>query len=319
MTAVKAMLYWTGYVLFCLFVLAAGTLTGYIGSNELAQILLREALTPGSQNPLPKDELYVLLLGADEQRMHGGKVIEGARGRTDTIQLIRCNFEENTIGMMQIPRDTEVDVPGHGKGKINSVHVFYGPEATAQVVSQLTGIRPDKVIVVNYDTIRTVVDMLGGVEIDVPRDMKYRDRRGDLDINLKKGRQLLDGEQVVGFLRYRHDSDFFRGERQQLFLDALRRRIAQKRLTLADLDRLSRQVTKLVTGNISHEEVVYLGLWAKSVPASNVKHGRLPVREGRSTNLIPIHEELEKALVESGLKDPPQPPAMSALGSDRSS
>jgi LCP family protein required for cell wall assembly len=314
----KAALYWTGYIAFCLFALAAGTVTGYIGSNELAQILLREALTPGSQNPLPKDELYILLLGADEQRLPGGKVIEGARGRTDTIQLIRCNFEENSIGMMQIPRDTEVNVPGHGRGKINSVHVFYGPEATADVVAQLTGIRPDKVVVANYDTIRTVVDLLGGVEIDVPRDMKYRDRRGDLEINLKKGLQLLNGEQVVGFLRYRHDSDFFRGERQQLFLDALRRRIAQKKLNLADLDRLSRQVTKLVTGNMTREEIVYLGLWAKSVPVENVKSGRLPVREGRSTNLLPIPEELEQALVESGMKDPP-PAAESATGSESSS
>lgn len=314
----KVVLYWTGYVVFCLFALAVGTVTGYIGSNELAQILLREALTPGSQNPLPEDELYILLLGADEQRMPGGKVIEGARGRTDTIQLIRCNFADNTLGMMQIPRDTEVEVPRHGRGKINSVHVFYGPEATAQVVSQLTGIRPDKVIVVNYDTIRTVVDLLGGVEIDVPRNMKYRDRRGDLDIDLEKGRQLLDGEQVVGFLRYRHDSDFFRGERQQLFLDALRRRVAQKKLTLADLDRLSRQVSKLVSGNVTHEEVVYLGLWAKSVPAANVKSGRLPVREGRSTNLIPIPDELDQALVESGMKDPP-PSAGSSIQSESSS
>lgn len=301
----KVALYWTAYVLFCLLSLAAGTITGYIGSNELAQVLLREALTPGSQNPLPKDELYILLLGADEQRMPGGKVIEGTRGRTDTIQLIRCNFRDNTIGMMQIPRDTEVDVPGHGRGKINSVHVFYGPEATADVVARLTGIRADKVIIVNYDTIRTVVDLLGGVEIDVPRDMKYRDRRGDLDIDLKKGKQLLNGQQVVGFLRYRHDSDFFRGERQQLFLDAVRRRIAEKKLTLVDLDRLSRQVTRLVTGNMTHDEIVYLGLWAKSVPAANVKTGRLPVREGRSTNLIPIPEELDEALVESGMKDPP--------------
>lgn len=301
----KVALYWTAYVVFCLLSLAAGTVTGYIGSNELAQILLREALTPGSQNPLPKDELYILLLGADEQRMPGGRVIEGARGRTDTIQLIRCNFEDNTIGMMQIPRDTEVDVPGHGRGKINSVHVFYGPEATADVVARLTGIHADKVIVVNYDTIRTVVDLLGGVEIDVPRDMKYRDRRGDLDIDLKKGKQLLNGQQVVGFLRYRHDSDLFRGERQQLFLDAVRRRIAEKKLTLVDLDRLSRQVTRLVTGNMTHDEIVYLGLWAKSVPAANVKTGRLPVREGRSTNLIPIPEELDEALVESGMKDPP--------------
>lgn len=314
----KVALYWTAYVSFCLFALAAGTVTGYIGSNELAQILLREAITPGSQNPLPKDELYILLLGADEQRMPGGKVIEGARGRTDTIQLIRCNFEDNTIGMMQIPRDTEVKVPGHGRSKINSVHVFYGPEATAEVVAQLTGIRADKVVVVNYDTIRTVVDLLGGVEIDVPRDMKYRDRRGDLDINLKKGLQLLNGEEVVGFLRYRHDSDFFRGERQQLFLDALRRRIAQRKLSLADLDRLSRQVTRLVTGNVTHEEIVYLGLWAKSVPAANVKTGRLPVREGRSTSLLPISEELEEALVESGMKDPP-PSAESNLQSESSS
>ncbi|MER3412975.1 MAG: hypothetical protein C4340_01285 [Armatimonadota bacterium] len=314
----KVALYWTGYILFCLFALAAGTVTAYIGSNELVQILLRDALTPGSQNPLPKDELYVLLLGADEQRMPGGKVIEGARGRTDTIQLIRCNFKDNTIGMMQIPRDTEVDVPGHGRGKINSVHVFKGPEATAQVVAQLTGIRPDKVVVVNYETIRTVVDMLGGVEIDVPRNMKYRDRRGDLDINLEKGRQLLNGEQVVGFLRYRRDSDFFRGERQQLFLDALRRKVAQKKLTFAELDRLSRQVSRLVTGNITHEEIVYLGLWAKSVPTTNVKSGRLPVREGRSTNLIPIPDELDQALVESGLKDAP-PSAVPSIESESSS
>jgi LCP family protein required for cell wall assembly len=307
----KAALYWTVYVLFCLFALVGGVVTGYVGSNPALQILLREAITPGSQNPLPKDELYILLLGADEQRMHGGKVIEGARGRTDTIQLIRCNFRDNSIGMMQIPRDTEVSIPGHGRGKINSVHVFYGPEAVRDTVAELTGIRANKIVLVNYDTIRRVVDLLGGIEMDVPKDMRYRDRRGDLNINLKKGLQLLNGEQVVGFLRYRQDSDFLRGERQQLFLDALRKRIQEKGLALSDLDRLSREAMRLVEGNLSREEMLYLGLWAKQVPPTNVKTGRLPVREGHGTNLLVIESEVRQALIDAGLLDDPTQPKKS--------
>lgn len=301
----KAFLYWTGYVTFCLVALLGGVVTAYVGSNPAVQILLREAITPGSQNPLPKDELYILLLGADEQRMYGGKVIENARGRTDTIQLIRCNFKENSIGMLQIPRDTEVSIPGHGRGKINAVNVFYGPEAVRDTVAELTGIRADKIVLVNYDTIRRVVDLLGGVEIDVPKDMRYRDRRGDLDIDLKKGLQVLNGDQVVGFLRYRKDSDFFRGERQQMFLDALRKRIQEKGLRLSDLDRLSREAVRLVEGNLSEEELIYLGMWAKEVPPGNVKTGRLPVRDGHGTNLLVIESEVRQALIDAGLLDDP--------------
>ena len=98
------------------------------------------------------------------------------------------------------------------------------------------GFRPDKYVIVNFDGIAAIVDAIGGVDYDVPFDMKYDDPSQNLHIDLKKGQQHLDGKQTVGFLRWRHNNDYTvqytngdegRVENQQKFLKALAGQVLQ--------------------------------------------------------------------------------------------
>jgi LCP family protein required for cell wall assembly len=307
-----------GYILysaFCLTALGAGTAMAVFERNPLLWAGFQQsAFYPSflaKPDPLKgRDNFFVLLLGCDENRYYSsirsgkpGQILD-QRARTDTIQLIRLDLKNKSIGMMQIPRDTFVEVPGYSSGKINGLHVAGGPEATAEGVTMLTGIRPDRVVLLDYPSIVKMIDEVGGVEIMVDKRMKYDDDRGDLHVDLKPGRQLLNGLTALGYLRWRHDSDLFRGSRQQDFLVAFKEKVMGNGMGLRQVYRLSSLAMKVVGGGITADEFVAIGKFAQDVPASRIKHGRLPVREGRGTYLVFEPENLQSALEESGLIDP---------------
>lgn len=256
------------------------------------------------------DQLYVLVLGCDENRYY---VPPGSNrkpqiidkyARTDTIQLIRLDFKRKSIGMMQIPRDTVVEVNGYARQKINGLHTLGGKDATAEAVTQLTGIRPDRVVVLDYDAIRKIIDEVGGVEVYVSKRMKYDDKRGELHVDLKPGRQLLDSDTAIGFLRFRHDSDFERGKRQQEFMVAFKQRVTEE-VAWNQVPRLASLAMKVVGGGISADEFIAIGMFAKEIPPAAIKHGIYPVEEGAGTRLNPIYSKVQDALIESGLIDGP--------------
>ena len=145
---------------------------------------------------------------------------------TDTIMLAHIDTELNTLNIMSIPRDTMSNQNRYVK-KINAAYGVGGKANIEQLKSEITdllGVQVDRYVVVNLDAFEQVIDAIGGVTIDVPRDMKYRDPYQDLTINLSKGPQTLNGEQAIGFVRYRAgyaEGDLGRIEAQQLFIQAL--------------------------------------------------------------------------------------------------
>jgi LCP family protein required for cell wall assembly len=305
------------YFSLCALCLGAGTMTKVFERYPL----LWEGLRQSSSMPFflrkadpfdGRDELFVLILGCDEDRYYGGKTVLRHYARTDTIQLVRLDFKKKSIGMMQIPRDTEVDVPGYRKGKINGLFPAGGKEATTRAVEMLTGIRPDRVIVLNYAAIEKMIDAVGGVDVYVPRKMDYDDVRGDLHVHLTPGVQRLDGRGALGYLRFRKDSDLFRGKRQQDFLVAFKQKITGPELGAMAIPRLSSLAMEVVNGGVTAEEFVALGKFAQQVPPTRVRHGVLPIVEGRGTFLEPQLAEVPKALEEAGLRDAP-PRAVSAV------
>lgn len=295
------LLYWTAYCVLCLGSLAAGSVLGLAASSPLLGQAMKARLGIASNPFEGKDELFILALGCDENRQYGGKVVSEF-ARTDSIHLVRLDFKNKAIGMLHIPRDTESPLEGHGVTKINGLHVVGGTELTAQAVEELTGIRPDRVVVVNYKSIEKSVDVLGGVELFVPKKMNYDDDAGDLHIHLNPGRQRLTGKQAVGFLRYRRDSDFFRGERQQQFLKAMKQEISRKPDKFTDVVNL---ISEILSDSLSSEEIVSLAMFVAKVPSSKIKNAMLPVTEGHGTVLVPIESEIPKALVDAGLVKPP--------------
>lgn len=147
---------------------------------------------------------------------------EAYTGNTDTIILAQL-WPDGRTKLLSIPRDSWMNVPGYGWGKINGANPHGGPDMLVNAVQALTGLRADGYALLSLRAVRDLTDAAGGVTVDVPQRMKYDDNAGKLHVDLQPGRQRLSGEQAEGFLRFRKDNlgDIGRVARQQLFLGAL--------------------------------------------------------------------------------------------------
>ncbi|MGB9618930.1 MAG: LCP family protein, partial [Armatimonadota bacterium] len=175
----------------------------------------------------------ILMIGEDDT----AKKNKNGNGLSDTLVVLALDTETKEVRALSIPRDTRVKIPNHGFGKINSAHVFGGPQLTKQVVQDLLGVPIEYYVKTNTHGLRGLVDLVGGVYIKIDKDMHYVDRHGGLYINLKARpkKQLLNGKQAEGYVRFRHDAhgdsgyDIVNGKkvpagrivRQQIFLRAL--------------------------------------------------------------------------------------------------
>ena len=140
---------------------------------------------------------------------------------TDVIFTVRVNGTTTTI--TQIPRDSYIDAEGFGAMKLNALMAYGGVEAVERELSRLMNRPIRHHILVRLDAIETLANLVGGIEVDVPKRLYYVDRSQNLVIDLQPGPQVLKGKDLEGFLRWRNDGrgDFGRLERQQLALKGL--------------------------------------------------------------------------------------------------
>lgn len=125
--------------------------------------------------------------------------------RTDLILLCQINRYNNEINVLQIPRDTKINNKRSDK-KINSAY-FSGFECMSDEIKQVTGIKANDYIMVDFDGFVDIINALGGVTVDVPIRMNYTDPVQDLVIDLKPGKQKLNGEKAQMFMRFRKNND----------------------------------------------------------------------------------------------------------------
>ena len=149
---------------------------------------------------------------------------------TDTIMVASWNMDDSTVDVISVPRDTYYHRNGFDSGtekKINAIYAGEGPKKAAEAISDvLYGMEINYYAIIDYDAVKTIVDGVGGVPMDVKRNMYYTDPYDTppLVIDIKKGQQVLDGEHAVQFLRYRHgyiNGDLGRVEAQQEFVKSL--------------------------------------------------------------------------------------------------
>lgn len=158
----------------------------------------------------------ILLLGTDE-----------AGGLTDVIASLRV--DGGTTKVIQIPRDTYIEPEGFGPQKVNALFPIGGTDLAKRELSRRLGRPISHHVIVNLSAIRRMADALGGIEVDVPKRMAYTDRSQGLEIDLHPGLQNLKGQDLEGFLRFRHDEqgDLGRIDRQKLALQALFRKLTR--------------------------------------------------------------------------------------------
>lgn len=168
------------------------------------------------------ERINVLLLGTDEGDSEDFD--KDIPKRTDAMLLVSFDPDKNRVSILSLPRDTRVEIPGRrGYDKINAAYAYGGVKLAKRTVSNLLQVPIDYYMQVDWQGFIKVVDMLGGVDLDVEKNMDYEDPYADLEIHLKKGYQHLDGNKAGQYVRFRHDEmgDIGRAERQQKFLKAL--------------------------------------------------------------------------------------------------
>lgn len=163
----------------------------------------------------------ILVLGSDKRKGEQG------HGRADTIMLMR--YGGGKSARLSIPRDTLVDIPGHGPNKINAAYAFGGSPLMIKTVKQYLGIEINHVIQINFKGFPKFVDAMGGVNLNF--DNCVRSHFEGRTIKFKKGENHLDGEQALDAVRVRKnecdtsESDLTRARRQQKFLEAVKSRL----------------------------------------------------------------------------------------------
>ena len=201
--------------------------------------------------------MNVLVLGSDKREQE-----QGDPGRSDTVMLVHVDPGQNYLSVLSLPRDLRVDIPGHGKNKLNYAYAVGGPALTIQTVEQLTGVDVNHYVEVDFQAFRDIVDALGGVYIDVDRRYYNDDPHYEL-IRLAPGYQLLDGDQALDFVRFRHDQnlDFGRMERQQMFLRAVKEQALTWDLPFKLPSLVSALFDNLAT-DLGANDILKLAYWA---------------------------------------------------------
>ncbi len=147
----------------------------------------------------------------------------------NTDVIFTLEIQDGDTRMVQVPRDTYVESEHFGVLKANALYAFGGMDGARRELSGLLGDPIQRYLLVNLRAVQRVADALGGVQVDVPKRLYYVDTAQDLYIDLYPGPQLLKGEELEGFLRFRHDpeGDLGRMQRQRLVLDQVFRKLSQ--------------------------------------------------------------------------------------------
>ena len=217
----------------------------------------------------------ILLLGVDSNG-EDSDIWEGTR--TDTIVVLNIDPKSKSLNAISIPRDSKVYLPGNnGIQKINAAHAIGGIKMTIRTIEDTLGIRIDKYIMVHDEAVKKIVEALGGVDIYVEKNMHYNDYSGNLHINLTKGRHHLNADEVVGYLRFRHDAmgDIGRTQRQQWFLRGLLQEM-QKPETIAKIPDILAVAKKYVKTDMSLYEMSQYAALAKHFDQNNIEIATLP-------------------------------------------
>ncbi len=199
--------------------------------------------------------------GSDRKRTGYDAEVDSLDGLSDTIMLLRFDPQTKRTIVLGIPRDTKIERTGRGTEKINAVDHESGPAAAAKEVSKvLGGVAIDRYIRLNNMGVAKLVDQLGGVTVTVPKDIKYQDDSQHFYVNLKAGKQHLDGIKLLGLLRYRHDAngDIGRMQRQQMVVKALIEQSLNP-MTIARIPQLFSVIQSHVDTNLTVEELLAIG------------------------------------------------------------
>ena len=218
---------------------------------------------PFSSSILSYNRINVLIVGCDEIENHG---------RADTIVFLSISPKTKDALILSIPRDTRVEIPGRGMDKINHAYAFGGEKLISKTVSSFLDIPLHFYAVMDFKGFVSIIDVLGGVEIDIEKEMHYVDKAGGVDINLYPGKQILNGEKALQYIRFRHDrlGDLGRIKRQQKLAMALINKM-MKFDSITKIPQLLEGIKGYIETNMKVQDVIAIANLFKNVNREKFK------------------------------------------------
>lgn len=194
---------------------------------------------------------YMLVLGSDARA-------NDTASRSDVMILLRVDPTNGKITMVSIPRDTKVEIEGHGTQKINAAYAFGGAAGAVTAVSDFAGVPISHYAEVHFDELEQLVDDLGGVWVDVPVS---NDQTGVTSFHqkLNSGYQLLNGSQALAFARERYGytrGDFQRADNQKLVAQAIIKQVLDRQPT--ELPGTIQELAGCVATDLSASDIISL-------------------------------------------------------------
>lgn len=289
-----------------------------IGGEGGAQSVIETIRDPRAKFPADKNRVNILVYGKDYDYTNKGIRFtsgsgEGQGSRTDSIMMASLDLQTKKISLLSIPRDTRIEGPDGKIGKINAIYRNHGRDAFIKKVTAILGVAPDYYIGIKSDSVGKVVDTLGGVDVETIDAMKYDDKWAHLHIDLPKGPQHINGEQAIGFARFREvnkgaksskeESDPRRMARQQQLIRAMAKK-ATSGGNLFQLDHLVNVTLEQLETDLDRMQIFALAALFRTTDPETMVSGALQghgeIRGG--TYMVILDEKKKQATVDWLLK-----------------
>jgi LCP family protein required for cell wall assembly len=246
-----------------------------VGAALKMRTVVREIVHPRPEQ-IKETVEYDKMTGNVNLLVVGEDDVEGSR-RSDTVAFVAIDLDGRTVRILSLPRDTRVEIPGHGWQKLNHSFAYGGVDLLRDTVSRLLNMPIHYYTMVDYDSFPALVDLVGGVDLNVEKRMRYVDRAGKLNINIPAGPQHLNGTQALHYVRFRHDAlgDIGRVHRQQQFIKALLAKVREPQ-NLERVGDLAKQISRQVKTDLSTAQAVQLAAFIRDMNRRQILFQLLP-------------------------------------------
>lgn len=226
-------------------------------------------------------QINVLLMGSDAR---------DEDGRSDSLMIAHYDQTTNDVKLVSIMRDTYVDIPEHGMNKINAAFALGGPELVRKTIKQNFDIDVNYYALVDFKGFPKIIDLLApdGIEVDIPYEMSH-----GIGMTLHPGEQVLHGNELLGYVRFRHDrlSDFGRVERQQEVLGKVKEQIGVS--SLMNLPKILGVADSYIDTNVDNKTILTIAKGIVKGNSKGIDTLRIPVADGYEDKRVNVGDVLD--------------------------
>ncbi|MFJ5716373.1 LCP family protein [Neobacillus sp. NPDC093127] len=223
-------------------------------------------------------EINILLLGSDSR----GE----AHPRSDTLMIAHFNQKTHNMKVASIMRDSYVDIPGHGKQKINAAFAYGGPELVRKTIKENFDVDINYYAIVDFEGFSKIVDLVApnGIEVDIPHEMSH-----GIGMTLLPGKQILHGDKLLGYVRFRQDrlSDFGRVERQQEVVSKIKEQAVSVH-SLLNLPKILGMATPYIDTNVDTPTILSIGKGLIAGDSKKVESIRIPLEDSYEDETVDV-------------------------------